>query len=127
MSTAETKEFVRKYLKALSGKPKPASVIDQYVAEQPLKDHILAAEIGFPEYFLEEVEMIAEGDKVAVKARLKGTHLGDFNGIPPTGKKVDLLFHITYQIRDGKIVDHWMLLDSMELLQQLGLMQQQAA
>ncbi len=36
-----------------------------------------------------------------------------------------MLFHITYQIRAGKIIDHWMLLDSMEMMQQLGLMPQQ--
>ncbi len=127
MSISENKAFVLKYLEALSGKPKPASVVDQFVAEQPLKDHVAGAEVGFPEYVLEPVEMIAEGDKVAVKARLKGTHLGPFNGIPATGRKVDLLFHITYQIRDGKIVDHWMLIDGMEMMQQLGLIPQPAS
>ena len=126
MDTSENKTFIRKYLDALSGKPKPLSIVDQYVAEQPLKDHITAAETGFPEYILEPVEMIAEGDKVAVKARLKGTHQGLFNGIPATGRTVDMLFHITYQIRDGKIVDHWMLIDGMEMMQQLGLMPQPA-
>lgn len=126
MTTIENKEFVRKYLEALSGKPKPASVVDQYVSEQELKEHIAVAETGFPEYILEPLEMIAEGDKVALKARLKGTHLGIFNGIPATGRKVDLLFHITYQIRDGKITDHWMLMDDMELMKQLGLIPQQA-
>ena len=65
MSTLENKEFVRKYLEALSGKPKPASVVDQYVSEQALKDHVVGAEAGFPEYILEPVEMIAEGDKVS--------------------------------------------------------------
>ncbi len=124
MSTTENKAFVRQYLEAISGKPKPASVVDQYVAEQLLKDHIAATEVGFPEYVLEPVEMIAEGDKVAVKIRLEGTHLGPFNGIPATGRKVDMLIHLTYQIRDGKIVDHWMLVDGMEMMQQLGLLPQ---
>jgi len=125
MTTIENKEFVRKYLEALSGKPKPASVVDRYVSDQALKDHIAGAETGFPEYILEPVEMIAEGDKVALKVRLKGTHLGIFNGIPATGRKVDTLFHITYQIRDGKIIDHWMLIDGLEMMQQLGLIPQQ--
>ena len=127
MSTVENKKFVIEYLAAISGKPKPDAVVDRYVAEQPLKDHIAGAEAGFPEYAMEAVDMIAEGDQVAVKARLKGTHLGLFNGIPATGRKVDLLFHITYQIQDGKIVDHWMVLDSMEMMQQLGLFPQAAA
>ncbi len=126
MSVTENKEFVSKYLAALSGQPKPAEVVDQYVAEQPLKDHIAQSEAAFPQYILEAEDMIAEGDQVAVKARLRGTHLGAFNGIPATGRQVDVPFHITYRIKDGKIVDHWMVLDSLVLLQQLGVIPQQA-
>jgi predicted ester cyclase len=122
MSTSENKNFVRKYFEALSGKPKPAVLVDQYVSEQPLKDHIAGAEAGFPLYEFLAEEMIAEGDSVAVKARLRGTHQGEFNGIPATGRSVDIPFHITYKIVNGKIVDHWMVLDSLVLLQQLGVM-----
>ncbi len=67
MPQSENKEFLRKYFAALSGKPKPAAVVDQFVTEQTLKDHIAGAEVGFPEYILSRGEMIAEGDKVAVK------------------------------------------------------------
>jgi predicted ester cyclase len=127
MSTTDNKAFLRKYVEALSGKPKPASVVDLYIAEQGLKDHIAAFEAGFPEYVFEPEEMIAEGDKVSVKARLRATHLGSFNGLPPTGKTVELPFHITYQIREGKIVDHWMVFDSLDFMQQLGVIPVQAS
>ena len=101
-------------------------MVNQYVEEQPLRDHIAQAEAGFPKYVLEVEDMIAEGDQVAVKCRLIGTHQGEYNGIPATGKSVDVPFHITYRIKDGKIVDHWMVMDSMVFLQQLGLVPQQA-
>jgi predicted ester cyclase len=126
MTALENKEFVQKYFAALSGKPKPAEIVDLYVSEQPLRDHIAEAEAGLPEYELVAEDMIAEGDQVAVKARLRGTHLGTYNGIPATGRSIDVPFHITYRIKDGRIVDHWMVMDSMVFLQQLGIVPQQA-
>jgi len=124
--SAENKELVRNYFVAISGQPKTIELINQYVDEQPLRDHILQAETGFPQYVLESEDMIAEGDQVAVKARLRGTHLGTFNGIPATGRNIDVPFHITYRINKGKIIDHWLIMDSLVLLQQLGVMTQQA-
>jgi hypothetical protein len=126
MSAIENKEFIQKYFAALSGLPKPPEVVNKFVEEQPLRDHIAQAEAGLPEYVLVAEDMIAEGDQVAVKARLIGTHLGTYNGIPATGKKVDILFHITYKIENGKIVDHWMVFDTLVFLQQLGIVPVQA-
>lgn len=122
MSALENKEFVRRYLEALSGKPKPPELVDQFVAEQPLKDHIAAAEAGFPGYELLADKMIAEDDLVSVIGRFSGKHTDTFMGIPPTGKSFsDVPIHITYRVQDGKIVDHWMLFDTPNLMQQLGL------
>ena len=122
MSMQENKAFVRKYLEAMSGKPKPAELVNQYVDEQPMKDHISAAEAGFPGYELEADQMIAEDDLVSVIGRFSGTHTGSFMGIPPTGKSFsNVPIHITYKVENGKIVDHWMLFDSANLMQQLGL------
>jgi predicted ester cyclase len=122
MSAQENKEFVRKYLEALSGHPKPPELVDQFVDEQPMKDHIAAAEAGFPGYELQADQMIAEDDLVSVIGRFSGTHTGSFMGIPPTGKSFsNVPIHITYKVQDGKIVDHWMLFDTANLMQQLGL------
>ena len=109
-------------MEAISGKPKPPELVDQFVDEQPLKDHIAAGEMGFPNYKLEADQMIAEGDLVSVIGRFAGTHTGSFMGIPPTGKSFsDVPIHITYKVESGKIVDHWMLFDVPALMQQLGL------
>ena len=72
-------------------------------------------------------EMTAEGNRVIVQARLKGTHLGDLGGIPATHKQVDFPFVIKYEIEDNMIVHHWMLADQMELMQQLGVVPEMQA
>jgi predicted ester cyclase len=121
MNTQENKEFIRTYLEAISGKPKPPKLVDQYVAEQPLKDHIAINEAAFPCYELRVERMVAEDDLVAVIGRASGTHKGTFMGMPPTGKSWDVPIHITYRVMDGKIVDHWMVIDTALFMQQLGM------
>ena len=121
MNTHENKEFIRRYFEALSGKPKPPELVDEYVAEQPLKDHIAMYEAAFPEYGLHVERMIAEDDLVSIIGRARGTHKGSFMGIPPTGKSWDVPIHITYRIEGGKIVDHWLVVDTAAFMQQLGM------
>ncbi|MBW2369938.1 MAG: ester cyclase, partial [Deltaproteobacteria bacterium] len=65
-------------------------------------------------------DMIAEGDQVAVRAVTKGTHKGDLLGLPPTGKEVIQPFHVVYRIANGKIIEHWMVINRLEVMQQLG-------
>lgn len=121
MSTvAENKEFVIRYLNALSGKPKPESMLREYLDDEELIEHILASEISFPEYELIAEDILAEGDLVAIRGRLVGIHKGDFMGIPPTGRKIDLELFVNYRIANDKIVDHWMILDSAVMMEQLG-------
>jgi predicted ester cyclase len=122
MSSIDNKGFIARYFDALSGKPKPAETVAEYASEEALKQHIAIFETAFPHYELFADEMIAEGDKVCVCARFRGTHKGDLMGIAPTGKEVTLPFIIVYQITDGKIVGHTMAIDQMSLMKQLGVM-----
>ena len=121
MTTQENKEFIRNYLEALSAQPKTPELVEQYVAEQPLKDHIAMNEAAFPGYTLRVEQMIAEDDLVAVIGRASGTHKGPFMGMPPTGKTWDVPLHITYRVKDSKIVEHWLVLDTAAFMQQLGM------
>lgn len=122
MSADENKAFIRRYLSALSGQDKPLSVIRQYVAEEEaaLIEHILDAEHAFPHYELVVEDLIAEGDKVNVRARFRGVHRGEFMGIPATGREFDVAAFVTYRISNNRIVEHWLLPDSLALMQQLG-------
>jgi len=65
-------------------------------------------------------DMIAEGDQVVTKKTFTGTHEGDFAGIPPTGKRVTLQFVDIMRVRDGRIVEHWLSMDQLSFMQQLG-------
>jgi predicted ester cyclase len=121
MSTEENKELIRRYLDAINGKPKTESVIRLFVAEQSLVEHILVAETAFPLYHLDPEEILAEGDMVSLRGKIRGVHQGPFMGVPPSGKEVDFAIFITYKIHDGKIVDHWMLTDNMTMMQQIGM------
>jgi predicted ester cyclase len=121
MSAQENKDFIRQYAEALSGKPKPAAVVDRYVAEQLLKDHIAEFEAACPNYQVEFEHLIAEGDMVSAIGTLRATNTGPLMGMPATGKSFEIPMHITYRIADGKIVKHWMLVDNFAMMQQLGL------
>ena len=62
---------------------------------------------GFPDLQVELLKIVAEEDTVATLKMFRGTHLGEFRGIQPTGRKVEFDALEFLVLRDGKIVDHW--------------------
>jgi steroid delta-isomerase-like uncharacterized protein len=75
---------------------------------------------SLPDLRHEIVEMVAEGDKVAVRLNVTGTHKGELQGIPPTGKKVSFSAMDFITLMDGKVAEEWMNADTMKLMQQIG-------
>jgi predicted SnoaL-like aldol condensation-catalyzing enzyme len=75
---------------------------------------------AFPDLRLTVEDMIAEGDRVADRFTVRGTHLGSLNGIPPTGRKVAFTGSAFHRVVDGKLVESWANLDDLGLLRQLG-------
>jgi steroid delta-isomerase-like uncharacterized protein len=65
-------------------------------------------------------DMIAEGDKVAVRYTLEGTHEGELFGVPPTGQRLSIKSITVERVSDGKIREHWRVTDSLDMMQQLG-------
>jgi predicted ester cyclase len=116
----KNKEFIAEYFSTLSGTSKKPNMLSKYVSDPELSQHIEFFEAVFPLYEIYADEMTAEGNRVVVRARFKGTHEGSFNGIPPTHKSVEFSFAIGYEIEDGKIASHWLLADQMSLMEQLG-------
>ncbi len=85
-----------------------------------LKEMIVLFRRAFPDLHYTVEDMIAEGDRVACRVTLTGTHRGVFNGIPPTGRAIRVeQIHIVRTV-DGKGRDHWAALEMLALLQQLG-------
>jgi steroid delta-isomerase-like uncharacterized protein len=75
---------------------------------------------SFPDWHSSFEELIAEGDRVAERWTGRGTHRGELQGIPPTGKRVEVPGSVFYRIVGGKIVEFRGQLDMMSLMQQLG-------
>lgn len=75
---------------------------------------------AFPDIHFQIEDMVAENDKVAVRFTATGTQTGQFGPIPPTGKKVRMDGFILHQLRDGKIVEDWVVRDTFGLMVQLG-------
>lgn len=76
--------------------------------------------LGMPDYHTMIEDLIAEGDKVVARVRMTGAHTGDFWGVPPTGRRVNLTGIYIVRIADGKIVEHWGEEDGMKVFRQLG-------
>ena len=76
--------------------------------------------VGMPDYHTTIEDLIAEGDKVVARVTMTGTHTGDFWGIPPTGRRVNLTAIYIVRIADGKIVEHWGEEDGVKVLRELG-------
>jgi predicted ester cyclase len=124
----KNKEFIINYLTYLAtGVPKTRENLEKYMTDEALISHIEFFDVAFPGYVVYLDEITAEANRVIVQARLKGKHLGDLGGIPPTHKTVDFPFVIKYEIEDNMIVNHWMLADQMEMMQQLGVVPEAVA
>ena len=63
---------------------------------------------------------LAEGEWMAAFGRQEATHAGEFMGIPPTGKRVEIRYMDFWKVKDGKIVDNWVMVDFPHVMRQLG-------
>lgn len=78
---------------------------------------VLAA---FPDISYTIDDMVAEEDKVAYRVRFTATHLGEFLGVAPTGKKVEMSYMAIFRIVAGRGVEYWTSVDMARLMRQLG-------
>jgi steroid delta-isomerase-like uncharacterized protein len=92
----------------------------EVVNPDELKGFASAWRESFPDWHSTFEELIAEGDRVAERWTGRGTHRGELQGIPPTGKRVEVPGSVFYRIVGGKIVEFRGQLDMMRLMQQLG-------
>jgi len=75
---------------------------------------------AFPDLHMTVEDMIAEGDMVVSRVKVRGTHKGDLMGIAPTGKQVTLEAIDITRIAGGKMVERWGIIDMLGMMQQLG-------
>ena len=75
---------------------------------------------AFPDLRVTVEDMVAEGDKVVARGTFSGTHKGEFTGIAPTGKQITVGIIEILRIVGGRMVEHWNAVNSLGMMQQLG-------
>ena len=94
--------------------------------KEGIKALVKALRSAFPDFKIAIDLVVAEGDLVVQHATTTGTMKGEFAGMPPSGNSAKWeAIHIS-RIKDGKIVEHWVVQDQLGMLQQLGFIPQAA-
>jgi steroid delta-isomerase-like uncharacterized protein len=75
---------------------------------------------AFPDLDIAVEDTVSEGDRIAVKTTLRGTHRGPFAGVPASGNTIEVGGCDVFRLREGKIVEAWTLCDSGTLFMQIG-------
>jgi len=87
----------------------------------PTKRSFTAFRSAFPDWHMEIAELVAEGNTVVGRFRCSGTNQGDFKGVPPTGKRMEVDEVYFLRVEGGKFVEFWGLEDELARMRQLGL------
>ena len=85
------------------------------------KQYAAAVLSAFPDYHMQIVDQVAEGDRVTTRFVVSGTHKGELEGLPPTGNRVEFALTGVDRFSGGKIAESWEVYDTLGLMQQLGL------
>lgn len=136
MSTEENKALLRRAWDELYGHGRLDSieefVLDDVIAHEPdgdvrgveeLKQYLATYLAAFPDTSVTVEDVIAEGDKVVSRYKVRGTHQGTTDEYgPPTGKQVVIDGITVYHFKGGKLAEMWDRYDNLAVMQQLGLM-----
>ena len=128
------KTVVRRYLQEVWQKRNPEALekflsadYRRYLspAAEPLtleaqKARLTGFHEAFPDLQFTLEDIFAEGDRVAFRSTIEGTHQGVFQGVAPTGKTVKVSLVDIVRVEDGVITQHWGGPDLLDLLKQLG-------
>ena len=134
MSTAENKAIVRRFIDEIFDRGDPASV-DELV-DDSFVPHTWPTVTGKEDFKATAVrmatairdghhaikDMVAEGDRVAVRLTSQGVHTGDFMGVPAAGKEYSIEEQHLFRIVGGKVVEHWHVADLLGMMRQIGAM-----
>lgn len=95
---------------------------DGYMSLEQTKQMAALLISAFPDWNGTVEDLVAEGNKVAVRFTYRGTHKGEFRGITPTGNSVEFTNDGIFRIENGKLVELWVTMDRFGLMQQLGVL-----
>lgn len=79
---------------------------------------------AYPDLRVTVEDVVAEGDRVATRGTMSGTHQGEFMGVPATGRPVEIPYIDIWRVEGSKGVENWVQMDMLGMMQQLGVMEQ---
>ncbi|HKY54457.1 MAG TPA: ester cyclase [Anaerolineales bacterium] len=136
----ENKVLARRWWEALD-KGKALDIVEEvyapdYVLHDPsfpepvkgiqgVRDFVSSIVAAFPDARYTIENLIAEGDMVVQHVTTRGTHQGEFQGVPATGKPITVQVMVISRIANGRIVEEWQLFDALGMMQQMGVIPQE--
>lgn len=134
MSVEENKALIRRIVEEVSNKGNMAVIDEHFFPDyvnhslppgvpndrEGYKQMVKMNHTAFPDFHITIEDVIAGGDKVVLRFNWNGTHKGEFQVISPTGKHITVNAICIYRIEGGKVVEQWAQVDSMGMMQQLG-------
>ncbi len=124
MSAEDNKELVRRLIEEGVRERNP-EVLDELAAgrfAEVAKRWVAPFRGAFPDFEMEIVTLISEGDKVAAHFRCSGTHLGEWLGVTPTGRRFESVDEVyIFEVREGRLVSALGVEDNLTRLRQLGI------
>ena len=122
--TEDNKATVRRLIEDVLNGGRLEAIDELYAPElaSAAKRWITPFRASFPDVHMEVIELIAEGDKVVGRFTCSATHLGEWQGHAPTGRRFERVDEVSiFRLHNGRIVQVWSLEDTLGRLQQLGL------
>jgi len=83
------------------------SAPEQAVGPEGVKEYMRAVRAGFPDLYVTIEQLDASGDTVELRERWNGTHLGNYEGVAPTGHVVERTMTRTFRFAGDKIIEEW--------------------
>ena len=87
---------------------------------EPVRRYFAELLTAFPDLIRTDADIVADGDKVWVRTSYRGTHLGPYRGVPATGREIGYRTVDIFRVADGKLVEHWDVVDQLDLLTTIG-------
>ncbi len=133
MVIEENKALVRRFVEDVINGSRPAA-LDEFLSEsyayhapgmeiagsQGLRQVFAMLRSAFPDWREDIEDLIAEGDRVVFRVTGRGTHRGEFQGIPPSGRPVTVSDTDIVRIEEGRLAEHWANFDQLGMLTQIG-------
>ncbi|MDP4217558.1 MAG: ester cyclase [Bacteroidota bacterium] len=89
---------------------------------ESIKNHVTEWLSGFPDLKFTIEQMICEGDRVSTLLAFDGTHTGEWLGIPPSSRRINIRLMTIHRITGNKIIEDWVIVESLGFFQQLGIL-----